>query len=172
MYNIGAYVSYRSEGVCKIVDIRKENFGTVGKDTLYYVLTPANDEKSTFFVPVDNKSLVAMMRKILCAEEIIELIKEVSKTEMEWIPDSKQRGARFKEILANGERAELIMLVHTVKRHMDEQTALGKKTYISDLNAMKRACKLLFDEFSMMIPMSSPDETTELIEKIYCEYKI
>lgn len=65
MYEVGGYVSYRSDGVCKIIDIRKENFGVVGKDTLYYVLSPVSDEKSTFFVPVDNEALVSMMRKVL-----------------------------------------------------------------------------------------------------------
>lgn len=169
MYNVGAYVSYRSEGVCKIVDIRHESFGAVGKDTLYYVLSPLNDQKSTFFVPVDNGALVAMMRKMLSAEEIVELIREVSRTKTEWITDSRQRGSSFKEILSNGERAELILLIHTIKAHMEERSAAGKKTNISDINAMKRAAKMLFEEFSMMIPMSTPDELIELIEKIYSE---
>ena len=52
---------------------------------------------------------------------------------------------------------------------MEEQSAAGKKTNISDINAMKRAAKMLFEEFSMMIPMSTPDEFIELIEKIYSE---
>lgn len=166
MFGIGSYVSYRSEGVCKITDIRKENFGALGKDTLYYVLTPLNDEKSTFFVPTDNEHLVSMMRKVLSADEIYELIRGVAKREYEWIDDSKRRSAHFKEILANGEREELVYLVHTVKRYIDEQTAVGKKVYVTDIGAMKRANKLLFDEFSRMIPMSSPEDMTDLIEKI------
>ena len=147
MYNVGAYVSYRSEGVCKIVDIRHESFGAVGKDTLYYVLSPLNDQKSTFFVPVDNGALVAMMRKMLSAEEIVELIREVSRTKTEWITDSRQRGSSFKEILSNGERAELILLIHTIKAHMEEQSAAGKKTNISDINAMKRAQRCFLRNF-------------------------
>ncbi len=166
MFEIGSYVSYRSEGVCKIADIRKENFGILGKGTLYYVLTPVSDEKSTFFVPTDNEHLVSMMRKVLSADEIYELIRKVAKREYEWIADSKQRGARFKEILSEGDREELVFLVHTVKRYIDEQTAAGKKVYVTDSGAMKRATKLLFDEFSRMIPMSSPEDMVDLIEKI------
>ncbi|MBO5415471.1 MAG: CarD family transcriptional regulator [Clostridia bacterium] len=166
MFDIGSYVSYRSEGVCKISDIRRENFGALGKETLYYVLTPIGDEKSTFFVPTDNEKLVSMMRKVLSEDEIYELIREVAKREYEWIDDSKRRGAHFKEILANGEREELVFLVRCVNRHIYEQTAAGKKVYVTDISAMKRANKLLFDEFSRIIPMSSPEDMTALIEKI------
>lgn len=169
MFEIGSYVSYRSEGVCKITDIRKENFGVLGKDTLYYVLTPAGDEKSTFFVPTDNEYLVSMMRKMLSAEEIYELIRRVARREHEWIEDSKRRSTHFKEILANGDREELVLLVRSVKRYINEQTSAGKKVYVTDLGAMQRANKLLFDEFSRMIPMSSPDEVPDLIEKICSE---
>ena len=169
MFKVGSYVSYRSEGVCIISDIRKENFGTVGKDTLYYVLSPVGDAKSTFFVPVDNDTLVAMMRKILSADEVVELITQVSKRPDEWISDSKARGLYFKKVLGDGERDELVFLIHNIKKNIDAQTNLGKKPYVSDINTIDRAAKLLLGEFSMTMPISTTDEVIEFIEKIYSE---
>ena len=166
MYEVGGYVSYRSDGVCKIIDIRKENFGVVGKDTLYYVLSPVSDEKSTFFVPVDNEALVSMMRKVLSADEIIELIEKVSKREVQWIDEVKPRGVYFKQLLSDGDREELIYLVHTISTHIRAQDELGKRVYAADTNALKRAGKMLCDEFSMMIPLSNADEAIELVEKV------
>ncbi|MBQ8140367.1 MAG: CarD family transcriptional regulator [Clostridia bacterium] len=171
MLSIGSYVSYRAEGVCKISDIRTENFGVLGRDVLYYVLNPVGDEKSVFFVPVDNERLVSMMRKILSADEITDMIKASLLRGGEWISDSKQRSNRFKEILSVGEREELVLMIHILKRHIDDAAENGKKSYITDVNAMKRASKILFDEFSMTIPMSSPDDVIALIEKIYEENK-
>ncbi len=171
MFNIGSYVSYRSEGVCKISDIRKENFGVIGKDTLYYVLTPLTDEKSVFFVPVDNDNLVSMMRKLLDAEEITSLVKHVTSQDTEWIENSKLRINHFREIFAAGEREELIRLIHTVKLHTQLNDTNGKKSYITDINAMKRAARILFDEFSMMLDLKTPDEVIDFIENISTENK-
>lgn len=166
MYEVGKYVSYRSEGVCKIVDIRKEIFGVVGKDTLYYVLSPVNDEKSTFFVPVENEQLVSMMRKVLSAEEIVELIVKVSKRKFEWIEESKPRGLHFKQILSDGDREELVYLVHTVSTYIERRNEIGKKAYATDINAMKRAGKMLCDEFCMMIPMKTAEEAIDFVERV------
>ena len=169
MFKIGDYVSYRTDGVCKISDLRKENFGAFGKDTLYYVLNPIGDEKSTFFVPADNEKLVSMMRRLLTAEEIIDLIKAIAHRDPEWISDSKQRGAHFKEVLSEGNPEELLFLIHTLNTHMKAQSAEGKKLYVTDTNALKRACRMLHEEFAMMLPLSTPDDVAELVEKICTE---
>ncbi len=169
MFKIGSYVSYRSEGVCVISDIREEAFGSPQNAKLYYVLNPKDDAKSTFFVPADNEALVAMMRKLLSAREIEKMIAEVSARPDEWIAETKPRGVYFKKLLDLGEREDLVFLVHNIKCNIDAQTALGKKPYLSDVNSLTRAAKLLLSEFSMAMPMSSIDEVIEFIEKIYAE---
>jgi len=169
MFKIGSYVSYRSEGVCIISDIREENFGTLEKGTLYYILKPVGDEKSTFFVPTNNEYLVSMMRNILSAEEITKLIAEVAKRPDEWIEDYKLRNAYFKKVLADCECAELIYIIHIIKQHLNAQTALGKKPHVSALNTIDRASKLLLGEFSMSMNITTSDGIIEFIEKIYSE---
>lgn len=163
MFSVGNYVSYRSDGVCKIIDIRKESFGALGKDILYYILSPINDEKSTFFVPTDNALLVSMMRKLLSSDEITELVKAVSKKEPVWIDDSKQRGVAFKEILSKGDREEMLLLIKAVNNYQKLREAEGKKVYSADLSARSRAAKLLLEEFSIVLPISSEDELLNML---------
>ncbi|MBE6597732.1 MAG: hypothetical protein E7641_08720 [Ruminococcaceae bacterium] len=163
MFSVGSFVSYRAEGVCEITDIRNENFGTVGKDTLYYILSPIHDKKSTFFVPVDNEKLVSMMRKLLSADEIGALIEEQKGVATNWISDSKQRASYFREVLSLGERHELILLVRAVSEFERTQAALGRKVYTTDLSAKERAAKLLLDEFSVTLPITGLDELYEMI---------
>ena len=166
MFEIGSYVSYRADGVCKIADIREESFGVLAEHTLYYVLHPIHDEKSIFFIPVDNQTLVAKMRPLLSRDEIAALIKKVSERPLEWIPEAKPRANFFKNILSEGDREELIYLVRLLKVHTETTVAQGKKVYATDDSAAKRAAQLLFAEFSMEFPIDSPADIPTFIESM------
>ena len=166
MFEIGGYVSYRADGVCKIADIRKESFGVLAEPTLYYVLHPIHDEKSIFFVPVDNPVLVAKMRPLLSKEDIVALIKRVSERPLEWIPETKPRANHFKAILSEGEREELVYLVRLLRVHTEAMQAQGKRVYSTDDAAAKRAAQLLFAEFSMVFPIESPNDISDFIESV------
>ena len=163
MFTIGAYVMYRSEGVCKIADIRQETFGTVGNGATYYILTPLNDPKTTLFVPTENELLVSYMRPLLSAEEICALTAELREERIEWIPENRIRNARFREILALGDRRELIVLVHTLLERIRMTEAAGKRIAAGDEQALRRATKLLLDEFSTTTDLSNEVEVLAVL---------
>lgn len=155
MFKIGDCVSYRAEGVCRISDIRKENFGTANGEAVYYILSPVNDQKSLLFVPVDNERLASLMRPLLSAEEIIALCEELREERMEWIAENRLRSNTFRDILAEGDRRKLIVLLNTVTERIREQAAMGKRPLGTDTNAQSRAAQLLFEEFSFTLRLSS-----------------
>ncbi|MBO5939073.1 MAG: CarD family transcriptional regulator [Clostridia bacterium] len=163
MFEIGSYVSYRAEGVCMISDIREERFGALGAMAKYYILSPVGDEKSTVFVPMDNERLLSMMRPLLSADEILQMVEELRDERMEWIEESRARNARFREIFADGDRKQLIVLLNTVAEHSEMIRQLGKKVGSTDENAMYRAKTMLFEEFSMTTDLSSMDEILPLL---------
>ncbi|MBE6531872.1 MAG: hypothetical protein E7679_07315 [Ruminococcaceae bacterium] len=163
MFKIGELVSYRSDGVYKISDIRKESFALGVSESLYYVLNPIKDERSTLFVPVDNQLLVSAMRPLLSKKEIEELIRGVSEHPIDWSENPKQRISASREIILRGEPAELISLIYTLKPYVDKRCAEGKKPCASDASALERAAALLFEEFSLSMPLSSSDELIKLI---------
>ncbi|MBR2354595.1 MAG: CarD family transcriptional regulator [Clostridia bacterium] len=169
MFKIGDYVSYRSEGVCKISDIRKENFGG-GEGTTYYILAPVNDPKSTLFVPMDNERLIALMRPLLSANEISALCEELRSERMDWVEENRMRNNVFREILSEGDRRKLIVLLNTVTERMEAQVAAGKRILGTDLNAANRAAQLLLEEFSATAELSSAEELLALLkgEKTVC----
>ena len=147
MFAIGSYVIYRSEGVCRVTDVREEKFGAIGGAEKYYILTPVSDPKSTVFVPTNNERLVSMMRHLLSAEEIGALCASLREERMEWIADNRARNNAFRDLLAIGDRRELIVLLNTVTEHIEEAVAAGKKPTATDEYARKQAAKLLLDEF-------------------------
>lgn len=154
---------YRAEGVCRLSDIRAESFGSVGAAATYYILTPIQDVKTTLFVPVENPQLVGMMRPLLSASEIAALAEELRESRMEWIPESRARSNRFRDLLAVGDRRELVLLVNTLREEMARAVADGKKVTATDETAFHRACKLLLSEFSATTDLSSEEELLEVL---------
>lgn len=163
-YEIGSYVIYRAEGICDIIDIRRESFAG-GEKAEYYILSPRNDPNSLLYVPVDNEKLTSMMRPLLSEKEIRELIDELRDERLEWINDSRARNSKFKEILSEGNRREVLVLLNTVREHISMNEANGKRSGTTDTGALSRACKLLRDEFSHAIPLASDLQLLDLLDE-------
>lgn len=163
MFALGSYVVYRAEGVCRITDIREESFGAIGEKAKYYILSPINDERSTVFVPVDNEGLCSMIRPLLSAKEINELCADVRDERIPWIADSRGRNASFREIFSLGDRRQLIVLANTVIEHINEGLSQGKKPTGTDENALRRAKKMLFDEFKTTTDILSEEDIIPLL---------
>ena len=158
MFEIGKYVAYRSEGVCIISDIRAESFGADGTCAQYYILTPIHDKRSTLFVPVDNERLTSLMRALMSAEQINEMAAELRETRLEWIADCRSRNNEFREILSLGERRELAVLALTVADKIDETVAAGKKVGSTEASALRRALRMLYEEFSVTTDIRSAED--------------
>ena len=163
MFDIGSYVIYRSEGVCVVSDIREENFGTIGKSEKYYILTSVNSQGSTTFIPVNNEELTSHMRPLLSATQINQMAEALRDSRIEWIDETRARSNRFKEILAAGVPEELIQLANTVSERIDAATANGKKPSTTDLNALRRAERILFDQFCSTTDLASPRDIIPLL---------
>ena len=161
-FAVGDRVVYRAEGVCEVVDIRKEQFLGCAEET-YYILSPRNDGNSSIYVPVGNEKLTAMMRPLLSASEIAALVAEIGEERLEWIDESRSRNAVFREILSLGDRRSLAMLALTVHEYLEKISLLGKKPGSTETGALARACKLLRDEFSEAIPLHSDKELLAIL---------
>lgn len=163
MFEIGTYISYRSEGVCVISDIREERFGALGKSEEYYILAPLKDMNSILYVPVNNEQLTSKMQPLLSAEEICALSDELRAEKMEWITDSRARNGVLREILASGDRRELIVLVNTILDRIERSAEIGRKITAGDENTLKRAKKMLFDEFSATTDLKNEEQLLALL---------
>ena len=159
-YQVGDRVVYGIHGVCLIVDVEEQYFG--GEVTKYYVLQPVYDDKGKVFVPVGNERLERKMRRILSAEEINELIREMPSEDAIWIADDNLRKERYRQILLVGDRRELVRLIKTLYLRQQEQTAKGKKLYKNDEKVMKEAEKMLYEEFAHVLDIR-PDQVLPFI---------
>ncbi|MBE6593269.1 MAG: hypothetical protein E7642_04670 [Ruminococcaceae bacterium] len=164
MYKVGTYVSYRSEGVCVISDIRMEAFNALGKSEEFYILAPIKDMNSVLYVPVNNEVLTSKMQPLLSAEEICALADELREQYMEWVSDSRARNSVLREILAAGNRRELIMLVNTINDRIARSAEIGRKITAGDENILKRAQKMLVDEFSVTTDIETEEDLLSVLD--------
>lgn len=172
MYKVGTYVSYRSEGICVVSEIRSQKFGMLNEYKDFYILSPVKDPNSKLFVPTDNEALISKMRELCSADDVNALAEELLGKTLEWDSQSRRRSNFFKEILAGGDRELLISLIHTVIAMENELSMIGKHVTQGDWTALERAQKMLVNEFSFTTDINDEQTLMAVIDcKIKCNNK-
>ncbi|MEE0859328.1 MAG: CarD family transcriptional regulator [Acutalibacteraceae bacterium] len=164
MYSIGATVIYRNEGVCEITDIIVRRFKD--KDMEYYVLKPIYKDNAEIYVPKNNAELVSKMKKVLTKDEILELINAMPCEEDIWVSNESDRKDKYKEILARGDRTELVRLIKTLYIHKQNQKKAGKKLHLADERFLKDAERILYDEFAYVLNIAQDEVLPFIMGKI------
>ncbi len=163
MFEKGSYVIYRSEGVCRITDIKSENFGIGNDAEQYYILTPLSDTRSTVFVPVKNEQLTCFMRPLMSAQEVNALVHRLKDSRLEWQSDARARTAQFKEILSSTDRERLVLMMNTLRERFDKLISEGKKISTAEQGIYARAEKLFYDELCTVTDISSQSDVRKVL---------
>lgn len=162
MFVAGDTVLYGSEGVCRLEGSMKREVG--GKTREYYVLKPVYRKDSTVFVPKENEQLTGKMKRILSREETEQLLEEIPGEEALWIAEESERKARFSEILAGGDRRELVRVIKGLYLWKRKQEREGKKFHISDERFLKEAQERLHGELALVLGIQ-PDQVGAFISQ-------
>ncbi len=155
MFSIGDYVMYGAEGVCRIVAI--EELDLTGESLPYYRLAPESDRSSTIFVPIANSILTDRIKPMLTEDEVRALLKEKSEGAFEWTDSTNLRKVRYQEIINGGDRRRTLALVRELHARQKRIKGTGQRFSITDEHYYKLAQRLLFDEFSRVIPVSQAE---------------
>ena len=152
MYKVGDIVVYGSDGLCRVEEIARCNFGGVRGD--YYMLRQINRENSVTYVPVGNQKSTEKMRPVLKKSEIEELVRALPAEESPWIENDRDRQKAFKDVLLYGDSKDLFRMTRTLYLHKRKQEQRNKKMHVADEYFLKDAEKMLFEEiaFVMEIP--------------------
>ncbi len=161
MFEVGEYVVYGVKGVCRIEEITHLDMPGADKDRLYYVLTPMA-EGGKIYAPTDNQKIA--MRRVITREEANRLISEIPEIELLWVPDDKQREAKYKEALHTGDYRAWVSIVKTLYLRGKERSAQGKKITALDERYMRTAANELYSELSLTLEIPK-DEMEDYIRE-------
>ena len=159
MFKVGDVVLYSSDGVCRITEITKKEFGEIS--ATYYVLKPVFSNRSTFFVPAENEKLTSKMHAVLTKEELQKVTEK--STSFVWQSDDALRKDEFKAILSSGDICEIVSLFKTILAHKNKIEALGKKLHRADETAFKDAQKIIYEEIALSSELTKDDVFNLLI---------
>lgn len=161
MFEVGECVVYGGKGVCRIEDIAHINITGADKDRLYYVLTPIGDVSGRIYAPTDNQKIA--MRKVISKAEANALIQELPEIEELWVPDDKQREAKYKEAMRTCDYRAWVSVVKTLYVRKKERTEQGKKITALDERYMKTAENELYSELALTLGVPK-DEMEDYIK--------
>ena len=150
-FKVGDCLVHKSAGVCKVVAIVKEDFGSGLTD--FYVLEPYCVDKSVSsnsqtLVRVDNP---VQIREFAKKDEVMKIYNQIENLPPLWINDSKHRKELFQKILLEGNLLQLCQLIRTVYLKKNEYIELKKNVPITDNTLCANAEKLVYEEFAISL---------------------
>lgn len=161
MFKINDCLVYVTTGVCRVLDIKKEQFlNDEPRD--YYILNPVFSENTIIKIPVESASV--SLRKLHTKAEVTTFIKEMPDWDPLWIEDERQRNQTYRSLLKTGKCDDLITLINSISYHKSKMISTTKKYNKNDDELMKRAENLLNEEFAFVLGIE-PDEVNNYIDK-------
>jgi len=161
LYNIGDTVLHPTAGVCKITDIKSENFASLGLKE-FYVLSPIYDKGQIIHSPVDSEKI--QLRKVLDEEEIYTLIHSISRSEPLWTDNDAMRKDIFMKTLKSGKHTKIIQLIIEICEKREEKIKSGKKLHMADERILNEAEKIIHQEFAYALNIE-PNAVAQFIMK-------
>lgn len=149
MFEIGEYIVYGMNGVCKVEAVGPMNMSGIDSEKVYYTLTPLYTRGSKVYTPVDNRKII--MRKVVNKTEACELIDEMTSIEEFQEENDKNREMAYKEAIKSCDCREWIRVINTVLKRKEERLAQGKKMSACDERYLKSATENLYGELAISL---------------------
>lgn len=164
MYQIGEFIIYGNNGVCRVADVGNLNSPGISKDRVFYTLEPYCSAGSRIFTPIDNDRVT--IRPVISREEAIELIDDIRNIEALWIMDEKHRELNYKEAVFKCDCRELVKIIKTIYQRKQERIATGKKVTASDEKYFHIAEDNFYNELSVSLDMSREEVEKFVIKRM------
>ena len=160
MFNVGDFIIYGSNGVCKVTNVGPMKMSGIPKDKMYYTMVPCYIRDSEIFTPVDNERVV--MRKVMSRKEAEDFIKGICDIQELEIFEEKKRELEYKQAVLTCNPTILVELLKTIQSRMDERIAEGKKVTSSDSKYFHIAEDSLYGELAISLDMDK-DEVKDYV---------
>lgn len=165
MFDVGEYIVYGQNGICRVEDITHPDISGYDDDRLYYVLVPERSRESRLFCPTDNTKVV--LRKIVSAQEAMEAIDEAERMEPLQVANDRMRDECYKNVMKSCDLKQWIQIVKTLLMRKKEREAAGKKITATDERYLNAAQEVLFTEVAIATGKEK-DEVKELVFSAIC----
>lgn len=157
MYELGEYVVYGNNGVCKVDSIGPLSMDSANKDRIYYTLSPLYSNGSTVFTPVDSAN--TKLRPIISKSQADQLLDEMEEIDLLDVDNDKKREEVYKEAYKTYECREWVKIIKTSYLRKQKRLQEGKHATSSDEKYLHLAEESLYGELA--IPLRIPKGEVE-----------
>ncbi len=165
MFEVGDFVVYGSNGVCKITKIGPIDCPGVDQSRVYYTMTPCYIRDSSIFTPVDNDRVV--LRKVMSEDEAKDFVGQLDKIKTMPVKEERKRELIYKETLLTCEPVKIASLIKTIYYRMQERISEGKKVTSSDAKYFHIAEDSLYGELAISLGMQKDEVGPYIEEKMH-----
>lgn len=159
----GEYVIYKTNGICEITEIRRENFDGNGiKD--YYTLRSVFDRRTQVYVPCIS-SLAEKIRHVISREELDIIIAQSEQFPLLWIDDSKRRNIEYSSLIIEGDKIKMLSLFNLLNDKKSELESKKKQMYTADLRLLERVEKTVVEEIAFVLGITRDDVLSYVLSK-------
>lgn len=148
MFDVGDFVIYGSEGVCKVESIGNPGIAGLNKDKIYYTLSPVY-HCGKIHTPVDTGII---MRKVISsdyASELFDKIKDVN-ADLDVPKDAKLATVYYRDLVRSYECSKLISIIKYVFKKQKQFAAVKRNLPAVDVKYSKMAEDMLYSEFAFV----------------------
>lgn len=163
-WNKGDYVSYRTNGVCRITDIVDLKLTSDGWNK-YYVLSPVYKDGLTIYVDTSDKEAEDEMKAPLSTEQINALIHEAALSHLKWISNERERSSFISQKINSGSMCDLLSIVQVLQDKKKEKSGQGKKLGSTDEQNLHRAENMVNTNFAYSLGIR-PDQVPAYIRQM------
>ena len=164
MYNIGDYVVYSTAGICKISDIKTEEF--YGDNKTYYIIENVYGNKSVVHVPKDNELIMSKIRDLHTKKDIDGFLEKAAKTAVSWISEYKLRNETHTATLKSNDFFEIAKVLKLSYINEKECISMNKKISMTDKKVTDTAEKLIFEEYATVFDVPYDNVKEEIVKKL------
>ncbi|MEF9958969.1 MAG: CarD family transcriptional regulator [Niameybacter sp.] len=164
MFEVGDYIVYGSNNVCKVEEIGKMDFQEPSNEREYYLLVPIYAPASKVFTPTDNNKVA--MRPVMTPKEAWALLDEVKDIEALEIADFRRKEETYKQAMRSCKCREWVKVIKMVYGLREERKAEGKKMTASDEKYFNLAKEELNKELAFVLNMPKEEVEPLILEKI------
>ena len=155
MFQVGDYLIYGLEGVCRVTAVGPLKRSGVSRDRLYYTLAPLG-RQDAIYIPVDSP---VFMRAPLERNELEALLAELPALEpcADLPADAKLLAPYYQEVIQSHDFRRAMQLYKTIARKQRQLSGNRRSLSVTDMRYWKQTETLLCGEISYVLGISHTD---------------
>lgn len=167
MFQVGDFIIYGTNGVCRVENIGSVDVPGAAPDRLYYTLSPVRNPGGHIYTPVDNRRIV--MRPILTQDETERLVHALPDISPLTVSNEKTVEELYKRSLNSCDSVQWVQVIKTIYQRKQSRIQAGKKITAVDDRYMRIAEDNFYGELAVVLNKDRsevPSYIHEQVEKL------